>query len=308
MRAAVLALALLLGWAASAGGASDDVQLLGQHAPVLLLHPEETLVPVAVDGFVADSDLVRRSAAGTWAPAGVELAEAVPTDRLDQRLCKAIDGPAALSCYAAAEASHRSVPTTYGAVFRRPGRIALQYWLFYPVNVYRPPTAVGEFWQAHEGDWEAVTILLGPDGRPATVGLSRHCGGITRSWRAAPKRGSHLIAYVALGSHAMGFVPGAARLDERCWPKEALAVYRAYGVTLRDLYAAGRTVSPRVIRVTANSPSWMHFPGGWGEDQWVRFPDVEPLRFGQGPVGPAFHKLWRQPFATPLGWARGKTG
>jgi hypothetical protein len=257
-----------------------------------------------VDGFLADSDLVRRSGDGSWAPAGVVLADAVPGDRLDQRSCRAVEGPVALDCYATAERAHGASPTAYGAVFRRNGRTALQYWLFYPANIYVPPTTAGTFWQSHEGDWEAVTVLLGRDGRPVTVGLSRHCGGVTRAWSASAKRAGRPLAYVALGSHSMSFRPGDVRLDERCWPKEALAVYRAYGVVLRDRVAAGRTVTPRVVPVRATAPPWMRFPGAWGEDQYVRFPDVDPLRFGQGPPGPAFHQLWRRPFATPARWLR----
>ncbi len=293
--------------APASGTATTDAQLLNRHSPIVVLHPDEPFVPVPVDGFVADSDLVRRGTDGTWTPVAVQLAEAAATDRLDHRGCRAIDGPAALGCYAAAEAAHGAVSTTYGAVFHGGGLTALQYWLFYPANVYRPPTTAGEFWQSHEGDWEAVTVLLGRDGRPTTVGLSRHCGGVTRTWSSAPKRGQRPVAYVALGSHAMSFTPGNARLDERCWPKEALAIYRAYGVTLRDRTAPGRVVTPRVVRVTEARPGWMRFPGAWGEDQYVAFPNVEPLRFGQGPVGPAYHELWRRPFATPAGWARDGT-
>ena len=303
MRRLLLGLLLALVVVPVGAAATPAPTLLARHAPVLVLHPEEPLGPVAVDGFLADSDLVRRAPDGTWSPAGVALEDAAPGDRLDQRLCRAIDGPAAVPCYVGAATAHGGPSVAYGAVFRGGGRTALQYWLFYPVNVYRPPTAAGEFWQSHEGDWEAVTVLLGADERPVSVGLSRHCGGVARPWRRSSRRGSHPVAFVALGSHALGFAAGAVRLDERCWPPQAISVYRAYGVTLRDRYATGRTVRPRIVPVTAGTPAWMRFPGGWGEDQYVRFPSVDPLRFGQGPVGPAFHRLWRQPFATLAAWA-----
>ena len=38
--------------------------LLARHVPVLVLHPREQLRPVGVEGFLADSDLQKRSAAG----------------------------------------------------------------------------------------------------------------------------------------------------------------------------------------------------------------------------------------------------
>jgi hypothetical protein len=70
-----------------------------------------------------------------------------------------------------------------------------------------------------------------------------------------------------------------------------------------DHAAAGRTLSSlRLVPVTATSPSWMAFPGGWGEDQYARFPNAT-FKFGAGPRGPVFHDLWRKPFATPAAWA-----
>jgi hypothetical protein len=32
---------------------------------------------------------------------------------------------------------------------------------------------------------------------------------------------------------------------------------------------------------------------------------VGPLEFGTGPVGPAFHALWRRPFTEPLRYPKG---
>jgi hypothetical protein len=49
----------------------------------------------------------------------------------------------------------------------------------------------------------------------------------------------------------------------------------------------------------------MRYAGRWGEAQWAGFPGVEPLAFGAGPEGPAFHEIWRQPFAEPLTWPTG---
>lgn len=303
--ALVAAAALLAAATTGAAAHATPAQLLARHAPLLVLHPEEDFVPVPVTGFLADSDLLVPASGGTWQATTVPLAQAGKTSRLDQRACRASDGPAAIDCYAGAQAAHVAVPTVYGAVFRRGERVALQYWLFYPLNAYSPTVPAGPFWQAHEGDWEAVTVLLGTRGRPELVGVSRHCSGVRRAWARTPRRGSRPVVHVALGSHAHYLAAGEAHLDRGCWPKEALAVYDAYKVDLRDHAADGRTVSPRVVRVTASAPSWMAFAGTWGEDQYVHFPDVDPLRYGAGPVGPAYHRLWREPFAEPLRWAAG---
>jgi Vacuolar protein sorting-associated protein 62 len=304
-RAAALSAVLLLPAGAAAAPAPSPATLLAQHAPVVVLHPLERLMPVPVDGFLADSDLQQQMPDGTWVNVRGELPTSGGPWRLDQRLCAAKDGIAAVDCYAAAEAAHGATPTTYGAYFRRGDRIALQYWLFYPFNPYSPAVPqTPEYAQVHEGDWEFVTVILDRSGKPLLAGYSRHCSGAKRLWAKVEKRGQRPVVYVALGSHANYFAPGTFLLDKRCWPKEAVAVFEQNGKPLKDYAARGRIVSPRISRVTATTPSWMRFPGAWGEDQYIVFPKVT-FMYGLGPTGPAFKKVWKDPVGVPLKWPRG---
>jgi VPS62-like protein len=307
----VAATSIAAGASAAGEGAMADGALLAKYAPVVVLHPQELFVPVPVDGFIADSDLLTR-VDGAWEPATVDVPDAPKDSRFDQRLCKAIDGPPGEACYAAAEAAHAALPTVYGATFRRSDRIVVQYWLWYPVNVYSPTVPAGRFWVTHEGDWESVTVILDTTGKPLLVGLSSHCGGSRRAWRDAPRRAGHPVTYVAKGSHANYFTAGKQRLStieatllRRCFGTEFLAIYKAYGVALVDHTGNGRVVRPAVVRVTAQAPDWMRFRGTWGEDRYVGFPNVAPFRNGTGPVGPAFHEQWRRPLAVPLAWRPG---
>ena len=291
-RAGVLVvLALLLAAPVAASGLvppNARARLLRTYAPVLVLHPDERFHPETVDGYLTDSDLV-----GT---------------HYDQRLCRTIDGPAALDCYVSADAAYDAPTTAYGAYFESAGRVVLEYWLFYPFDLYSVSNPPNEFWQDHEADWETVAVVLDTTGktpRPLLVAASRHCSGARRDWARVERRGTHPVVYVALGSHANYYAAGEIPLDRRCWPPVARAIFTAYAVPLRDHVASGTPVTPGVVPITALSPSWMTFAGRWGETQYVHFPRNTPFAYGLGPAGPAFHALWRKPLQTALGWRRG---
>ena len=279
---------LLVGGATAERQATPSLgSLLARHVPVLVLHPAEQFAPVPVDGFLSDADREQ---------VGPEL-------RLNQRLCTAIDGPAASPCYQAAEAAQPSKPVVYGKAFRRTSRIDLQYWVWYPYNDYSPSIPPGDVWQVHEGDWESVAVILDLQGRPLVVALSRHCSGARRDWARSPKRGRRPLVYVAVGSHANYYGPGTFPHDPRCWPRELRDVVRA--LKLVDHTGNGRVVAPALVPVSATSPSWMRFAGRWGEDGYVRFPNNAPVAYGAGPEGPAFHEQWRHPVTLELSWPRG---
>ena len=278
--------------------------LLARHVPVLVLHPAERIRPVPVKGFLSDSDLRRRTASG-WEKATGPLPAGGSELRLDQRLCNAAEGVAATTCYVAAEAAHRGQPVVYGAAFRARNRIDLQYWIWYPWNVYSPTVPPGDLWQVHEGDWEAVSVILDTEGVPLLVGTSRHSEGARREWGRVTTRGPRPVVFVALGSHANFFHPGAHRFDPRLVDPALISVIKAYGARPVDFAGNGRVVRPRLVRVTASAPRWMAFAGAWGEDGYVHFPDNLPIRSGAGPVGPAFHEQWRKPVAEVLSWPRG---
>jgi hypothetical protein len=277
---------VLLGAPASATHAATPAALLARHAPILVLHPQERFKPERVDGFLADSDLV--------------------DGHYDTRACKAVGGPAALECYVAADRAHGQPPALYGAVFRTAGRTVLEYWLFYPFNLYTYANPLGSVWQSHEGDWEAIVVVLDKKSRPAVVGVSQHCTGSQRAWAKVEKKGSRPIVYVALGSHTNAFAPGSQPIASRCLPSQAQTLLSQYGVTLTDDVRKGRKIAQAaIVRITAATPEWMRFPGPWGEAQYVQIPNQQPIAFGFGPTGPATHALWRQPLAVVGTWPRG---
>jgi hypothetical protein len=279
--------------------------LLVRHAPVLVLHPDETVQPVSVDGFLADSDLTRMTASG-WETVPGPLPAGGADLRLDQRLCTPVDGLAATPCYVAAQAAHDTTPVVYGAAFRTRDRIDLQYWLWYPYDDFSPAYPASDFWQAHEGDWEAVSVILDRASKPLTVAYSQHRKGRRRAWAQAPKRGVRPLVYVALGSHANFFDAGEQPLAVPAVDQATINLIKAYGVRVpADHTGRGRVIRPTLVRVTARTPSWMTFAGAWGEAEYVHIPGRDPLLAGLGPHGPAFHAQWQRPVVEEMSWPRG---
>lgn len=300
---AILGALLLAPWTdAAAPDAASLSSLLARHAPVLVLHSNEQFAPVPVDGFLADADVTRRTASG-WERVPGPLPKGGAELRLDHRACAAIDGPAASPCYAQAQAAQPSSPVVYGAAFRTRDRIDLQYWIWYPYNDYSSTIPPGDVWQVHEGDWESVSVILDRAGRPLLAALSKHCAGTRRAWSAVRRQGTRPVVYVALGSHANYFEPGTFAHSPACWPRELRDIVRSLG--LADRTGGGRTVRPRLVRVSATTPSWMTYAGAWGEAGYLHFPNNPPVAYKAGPPGPAFHAQWRRPVAVAMSWPRG---
>jgi hypothetical protein len=292
----------------AAGGherAPSLAALLARHVPVLVLHPDESFEPVPVDGFLADSDLTRKTASG-WEIVPGPLPVGGADLRLDQRSCTTFDGLAATPCYVATEAVHGAAPVVYGAAFRTTDRIDLQYWLWYPYDDFSPVYPANDFWQAHEGDWEAVSVILDRAGTPLTVAYSQHVKGRRRAWARAPKQGLLPLVYVALGSHANFPSPGEHPLLPPAVDQATINVMRAYGIAVpADHTAKGAVIRPALVRVTSRTPSWMTFAGAWGESGYIHIPGRDPLVAGAGPRGPAFHAQWQRPVREEMSWPRG---
>jgi hypothetical protein len=297
-----LTLALAPGSSASSTASLQAQELLRRHVPILVLHPSERFMPVPVEGFLADSDVQRRTANG-WETTNESLPVGGADLRLDQRVCSAREGPAATPCYLAAEAAHGAGPVVYGAARRSGDRIDLQYWLWYPFNPY---SAAPGLWQVHEGDWEAVSVIVDLAGTPLHVGYSQHSRGVRREWSKAPKQGTRPLVYVALGSHANYPDAGIQLFDPRVVERLFISIIRQGGGRPIDRTGRGRVVRPVLVPVNRVDPTWMRFAGRWGEDEYLRVPGGQPVASGGGgPRGPAFHDQWRRPVREVLSWPRG---
>jgi hypothetical protein len=327
---ALLAASLAVLALAQVAAAASPSRLLAKHQPVTVFTPFESFRPTSVETFVADSNLEALTGANIqtdWvvvnpAPEANSLPTSSPTLlRLNQRACSPAFGLAGLSCYASSWSAHAAPSLLYGRVVTVGDKKVLQYWYFYYDNFYSYAYPPSNFvWQAHEGDWEVVNVVLSAeDDRPLYVGYSQHCLGQTRGWSETPRwRGRHPIVHVAIGSHANFFTAGTHPIDVRCLPALAITILTQAGLALPVDYAFdGPRAGPAaleeertsVIRVNDTTPNWIRFPGFWGELEYFKSPVPLPgsptgiVPAGLSPVGPAFHAVWVDPLGTLATWS-----
>ena len=301
--------------------ATPPARLLATYEPVTHFDPQERFLPTGIQSFVADGDLERLVAPGTWA---LVDPEPEPGDlpgpgsgiwRLNQDSCTPAAALGGLDCYAAAWGEGSGGPTVYGRVARQDDRIVLQYWYFYYDDVYSyqyPPSDL--IWQAHEGDWEVINVVLSDEEQPLSVGYSQHCRGELRSWDDTTRfeDGTHPIVHVAVGSHANYFEAGVHPLSTACIPLAVLDFFRRNGLPLPNDYAfdggavagppeAGEAVMP-IHKIGDDGPAWVSFAGFWGELQYFHAPGITAA-LGTSPVGPAYHSVWVDPLGTLATWS-----
>jgi len=333
LTACATAVACFAALSGTALASTHAARMLARYQPVTVMDPNEAFAPTGVATFVADADLETQTAPNTWAlvtssPALGSLPSTptaacvdqglVPCYRLNQRDCTPAAGAAAVACYQADWLSPAPRSVVYGRATRAGRTTVLQYWYFYYDDFYSYRYPPDDFiWQAHEGDWENVTVLLRRGAEhPRWVGYSQHCTGERRSWAATPRwHGStHPVVDVGIGSHANFFATGEHPIATQCIPAAAIAFLQQQGLALPDDHShAGRAYGPAhaagvmptaIERVAATRPRWMRFAGTWGDYQFFHGPVIGTVVSGLAPATPPAQTLWQHPVQTVLGWPR----
>lgn len=297
---AVLAAALVLAPIASATSA-DEHALAAKFSPVVRLveqpepcGPGEPYEPMNVDALFGNDTVALR---GPWnrtdlitvGPTAKDLAHLYeyhldfPGDPLDPGC--------GYETWSRLLMEGRS-PTVYAHVATdpaHPGKLALQYWLFYVFN---------DFNNLHEGDWEMIQLdFEAPDARaalektPYEVGYSSHEGAERAHWgddKLELVDGTHPVVYPAAGSHANKYT-------------EALYVGSSAeaGVGCDDTRGPHRQLRPAIVTIphdptaAASELPWITFRGRWGE--------LQPAFFN-GPTGPNLKTQWTAPITWADSW------
>lgn len=277
---------------------STDAQLLREYQPYLRFDSQEAYFADAASTMTdSPGDTLKRHDGTVLATAGAGLslallgtdpyggrpdAAAQPTDVLSIADRHYRERAAALH----AKAEYRNV--VYGHVATdSQGARWLQYWCFYFFNDYN---LIGHLFHAglHEGDWEMVQLRLGADDRPDHAVYAQHDHAQGRPWDQVDvvPGTQRPVVYVARGSHAAYFEPGAK------WTGHWFD------------YADGRRQSPERQRLEVVDDSaafaWMRWPGRWGDT-----PKGGGIAPADSPPSPGRREVWRDPL-TLLAIAKAK--
>jgi hypothetical protein len=183
-------------------------------------------------------------------------------------------------------------PTAYAHVVTdpaHPGKIALQYWLFYVFNDWN---------NLHEGDWEMIQLVfdaptaeaaLGQS--PVEIGYSQHEGAERAPWDDSKLEridGTHPVVHPGDGSHA-NFYGEALYLGSSS--QEGVGCDDTRGPTV-DVRPALVTIPSGAAQARSSYP-WIAFEGRWGE--------LRPSFFN-GPTGPNLKEQWTHPISWAEDW------
>jgi hypothetical protein len=301
MRVLVVVALALVACPAALADLRDETALAEKHAPVVRLveqpeecGPGEPYRPLDVDKLFGDKTVALR---GPWNPS--DLVKIGPSaDNLVDLYEYHLDFPGhALEpgCDYERWANHlgqQKNPTVYAHVVAepgKPGKLALQYWLFYAYNDWN---------NLHEGDWEMIQLVFDTGSAaeaisrdPVEIGYSQHEGAERADWddeKLEVVDGTRPVVYPAAGSHANFY-------DEALF----IGTSGEQGVGCDDTRGPYLELRPAVRTIPSDPGAarkafpWITYEGRWGELQQAFF---------NGPTGPNLKRQWTEPISWSEGW------
>jgi len=286
---AIAGLAAFLVPAAALGADGAEQQLAEKYAPVLGLKQHEPCAetgepyrPVPVETVLGQADVVLLGPDGKVVKQAPTAADLFGKD--EEYWLDFPGDPLDAGCsyeqwfnrIAAGKAT-----TAYAHIVEEEGKLALQYWFYYPFNDWN---------NKHESDWEMIQLVFdAPTAKealsqtPELVGYSQHEGAESATWddEKLEKRGEHAVVYPGAGSHANQFVQSlylghGAQTGFGCDDTRGPTRYEQTQVVVAPAEATG-----------PDDPfAWLGYLGHWGQE--VSGPN-------SGPTGPTFKGQWAKP-------------
>jgi PKD repeat protein len=181
----------------------------------------------------------------------------------------------------------RASPGTYYEYVA--GRYVI-YWLFYPYNMYK----FDGITETHEGDWEHIVVRLSATDRATDVAWYRHyCTEDTKTWKAAPRQGTHPIVWAALGGHASYKDASGGTHASACFTPGLPNPLLDHTTPGGPKWETWRNLAD------ARAQKWYGFGGLWGAGTGdMTLPHLTPW----GPPGPSAFRLQPGTNVVPGDW------
>ncbi|MFK8025385.1 MAG: hypothetical protein AB8G26_15615 [Ilumatobacter sp.] len=293
---AVAAITLLTGSSAAAQTEGEaEAELARRYAPLIRIAAQdgpcdengESFAPMSVDLVLDNEDvLLRQAGVGdpvvTRGPSAADLfgrGEGFFLDFNGQSLSPGCVYERDFDAYSSGESA-----LVYAHVVAqpdRPGKLALQFWLYWYYNDWN---------NKHESDWEFVQLLFDAEDAeqalrvgPTSVGYAQHEGGERSDWDdgALERIGDRPVVYSSRGSHASYF-ESAVFLGRRGTEGFGCDTTANETVELDPDVA----VLPDSVEGPDDPFAWLAFTGRWGERGSGPF---------NGPTGPNTKDQWSRP-------------
>ena len=288
---ALAALALTTSSLAPTASAAQtpEQELAERYAPLIDVQTHDTACgegepysPAPVEAVLGQSAVLLRAADGSviaTGPTADDLA-AAPNDAYLDLPGNALDPGCNYEQWfdSTGMAAHPTVYARVASEVIHPGRLVVQYWVFWVYNDWN---------DRHEGDWEMLQLAFDAADaaaalrtEPVEVAVAQHEGSERRAWSRVTKDGDHPVLYPGTGSHATYYSPN------HWFGKSA-----ASGFGCDDTRGPSTRITPAVVMMPEQPPTsgefaWLGFEGRWGERQPT---------FNNGPTGPITKDQWVRP-------------
>ena len=288
---ALAALALTTSSLAPTASAAQtpEQELAERYAPLIDVQTHDTACgegepysPAPVEAVLGQSAVLLRAADGSviaTGPTADDLA-AAPNDAYLDLPGNALDPGCNYEQWfdSTGMAAHPTVYARVASEVIHPGRLVVQYWVFWVYNDWN---------DRHEGDWEMLQLAFDAADaaaalrtEPVEVAVAQHEGSERRAWSRVTRDGDHPVLYPGTGSHATYYSPN------HWFGKSA-----ASGFGCDDTRGPSTRITPAVVMMPEQPPTsgefaWLGFQGRWGERQPT---------FNNGPTGPITKDQWARP-------------
>ncbi|MBD3204693.1 hypothetical protein GF327_10460 [Candidatus Woesearchaeota archaeon] len=280
--------------------------LIEKYSPVLYFDPGERYFPMNISSLMDSSDLKQINVPGFFDPLPTEIEELSGKNKNHFMDNPDVDVYDFLTFPETSELVDYPYTVYARKVKNQINYTALQYYFFYPYNVWN---------NKHEGDWEMVQVILDDKNEFVSASHNFHylTGDVEEKEHMEWYNDTHPVVLVAEGGHASYFEWEPQGPSSFC-NKLLIKMRRIESLSKNgkilhhnSVEFSSGDVEEYDIKLIDESKIWINFTGHWGEvpEKIQSHSLKEEFKYmgSKGPTGPKFIKYyffkdrWKDPFS-----------